>query len=102
ILILLNFLTLGLVGAGYLLVWYLEQSKIKQSAEEEIAELRQSPAPHAHGRASMNAGLRVAIALLLIVLAFVHVVTEFRLFFFNEPFVLGIVMGLIGIALVWH
>ncbi|HEX5316287.1 MAG TPA: hypothetical protein VFX22_06500, partial [Candidatus Kapabacteria bacterium] len=63
---------------------------------------RQSPEPPTHARASMNAGLRAAIALLLIVLAFVHVATAFRLFFFNEPFVLGIVMGLIGIALVWQ
>lgn len=102
ILILLNFLTLGIVGAGYLLVWYLEQARLKRSPKEEVAAPEQSPELPIHGRASMNAGLRAAIALLLIVLAFVHVATAFRLFFFNEPFVLGIVMGLIGIALVWQ
>lgn len=103
ILILLNVLTLGLVGAGYLLVWYLERSKAIRNLTEEAAEdAWAKDALGVSNRREMNPGFRAPITLLLLLLAAIHLATEFRFFFFNEPFMQGIVMGLIGIGLVWH
>ncbi|HET6400939.1 MAG TPA: PspC domain-containing protein [Candidatus Kapabacteria bacterium] len=107
ILIILNFLTLGLVGAGYLLVWFLERSKINRTIEADEADSVPTAAAGSETvpriyRSMARASFRVAIAILLLLLAAIHLATEFRIFFFNEPFAQGIVMGLIGIGMVWY
>ncbi|HZK75502.1 MAG TPA: PspC domain-containing protein [Candidatus Kapabacteria bacterium] len=101
--ILLNILTLGVVGAGYLLVWYLERAKRRHEKEEAMTDSELSATVGLEGTTTrMNGSLRAAIIFLLIVLAAIHFATEFRLFFFDEPFMEGIGMALIGIGLVWH
>ncbi len=107
ILILLNFLTFGAVGAGYLLVWYIERTKIGRTNEEDPADSvpvvanGSDVAPQLH-RDIPRTSFRVAIAILLILLAAIHLATQFRVFFFNEPLAQGIVMGLIGLGMVWY
>jgi|GEM_PF-2310976 len=100
-LIILNVLTLGLVGVLYLLAWYLERAKINRNMDVAGEEFS-SPVQHATGSTGKNAAFRATIALLLVLLAAIRIATEFRFFFFNEPFVQGIMMGLIGIGIVQY
>ncbi|MFI5202568.1 MAG: PspC domain-containing protein, partial [Candidatus Kapaibacterium sp.] len=107
ILILLNFLTLGLAGVGYLLVWYLERAKIDRTVEGDAGDSASLTTDDSDEASQLHrymprTSFRVAIAILLILLAAIHLATEFRFFFFNEPFARGIVMGLIGIGMVWY
>ncbi len=95
LLIVLNFLTMGLAGAMYLLVWYLHRSKEDVDVISDTELPPSSPDP-------LRFGFRIGIAFLFLLLAGVDLSTEFRFFFFNESFLEAVAMSLVGIAFVWH
>jgi phage shock protein PspC (stress-responsive transcriptional regulator) len=95
LLIILNFLTMGLAGAIYLLVWYLHRNK------EDVAVISDTELPPRQPD-QLSPMFRIGIALLFLLLAGIHLSTEFRFFFFNESFLEGMALSFVGIAFVWH
>ncbi len=94
VLIVINLLTFGLAGAVYLLVWFLYRQRTSIVVIDDAENVSQHHA--------LRPLFRFGIALLFLLLAAIHSATAFRLFFFNEIFVQGLVMALVGMALVWH
>lgn len=95
LLILLNFFTLGIAGAGYLLLWFFQRKKegTRDATPEQVPE---------QFAAGMDGAFRSGIALLGLLLACISICTEYRIFFFNESLVQGCAMALMGIAFSWH
>jgi phage shock protein PspC (stress-responsive transcriptional regulator) len=90
ILLMLNFLTLGVVGAIYFFfVW--RSRRWKSSAETGNTQFLPDDTDRT---TTVFAG---TLGALFILLAVVRLSTEFRLFFFNEPFIRGILLGIVGV-----
>ena len=90
ILLLLNFLTIGIIGALYFLVVWILRGRMYGGENNTIdtADVPEEP--------SM---FNSAMAAIFILLAIVRVATEFRWFFFNEPFVRGLLLCIAGVVL---
>jgi phage shock protein PspC (stress-responsive transcriptional regulator) len=103
LLLILNILTFGVVGIVYLLILYIFRRREKADTNIEARS------PHHYNRQKGDEATPVndktgfifhlSMALLFIVLAAVRVSSEFRLFFFNEPFIQGLLFVLAGIAI---
>jgi hypothetical protein len=90
-LLLLNIFTLGIVGAIYfLVVWTMRRRLVIQEEGAESA---------AASNMSMSYKSDAVMAAIFILLAIVRVSTEFRWFFFNEPFVRGLLLAIGGTVL---
>jgi phage shock protein PspC (stress-responsive transcriptional regulator) len=88
--VLLNVLTFGLVGLIYLLYYvWLRRSGRKEYEHSTTIEEPKFIRP-------LGAVVRITLGFLFLLLALIRVSTEFRLFFFNEPFFQGIVLILVG------
>jgi phage shock protein PspC (stress-responsive transcriptional regulator) len=93
--IIVNIFTMGLAGAVYLLVWYLH----RESENIVVVSDREDPSiPHVAPKRSF----RISLAMLFILLASIHVLNAYRIFFFNESLFQGAAMALVGMVLVWH
>ncbi len=94
-LIIVNILTLGLAGAAYLLIWYLQRAKPYSTAPHGLFDSSDSSDKR-------SPAFRFAVASVFLILALIDISTNRHLFFFNQTFVQGLVMTIFGIALVWH
>jgi len=91
--ILANLLTLGGVGIIYLITaWFLDRQKKdgKQYEGREIAKTYSESLPKP---------VRMGLGLLFLLLAITNIANEYRLYFFNKPFVEGLICVVLGIAL---
>jgi len=88
--ILLNFFTIGITGVLYLVVWYAYRGK------ERVSEA--TPVSATSREASNGRRLQVMLSISFLLLAVFRLSTEFRLFFFNEPVLQGILFAAIGTA----
>jgi phage shock protein PspC (stress-responsive transcriptional regulator) len=95
LLIVVNFFTIGLAGAVYLLVWYLHR---ESDTIVVVADTEDLPI----SRVTPKRSFRIGVAMLFILLASIHLLNAYRLFFFNESLVQGAAMALVGMVLVWH
>ncbi len=98
LLILLNIFTLGLVGIGYLILWYLERSKNASLSDESDSKPAQEPTTGS----SKVFFFRVSVAVLVGLLGIIYIATEDRWFFFNRSLFQGGIMVLVGLAFVWR
>jgi phage shock protein PspC (stress-responsive transcriptional regulator) len=94
----LNIMTFGIAGLIYLVVvWMLKREGRVQPADElEHAPRREETEP-----ALLRAPARAALGSIFVLLALTRLVTELRLFFFNEPFLQGIALIVAGSVAVW-
>jgi len=92
--VLLNILTMGLAGAAYLIVWYVDRS---DNESIFIAESDAATASHANIRPFFRFGF----ALLFLLLAFIQGTNAYRMFFFNEQLFVGTIMSFAGLSIVW-
>ncbi len=95
LLIVVNIFTIGIAGAVYLLVWYLHRKSdniVVISETEDLSILHVAP----------KRSFRISLAMLFILLAGIHLLNAYRIFFFNESLFQGAAMSLVGMVLVWH
>lgn len=85
----LNFLTVGIAGAIYLVTAYALRRAGRLQADDDlpVGEREDATAP---------SSFRLQAGALLVILAAIRLSTELRLFFFNEPFVRGLVLVALG------
>lgn len=90
----LNVLTLGVIGVVYLVTaWVLEKKK------RELRSVVVYP-ENAEGHSRRMPKLaRAGMGVLFLLLAIINLATEYRWFFFNEPFAEGIVYIILGMML---
>jgi phage shock protein PspC (stress-responsive transcriptional regulator) len=96
----LNIMTFGVVGIIYLLVIWLLKKQGRVRTPEDIE--RTAADTEAPANQSFPTWIRILLGSLFLLLALTRLLTEVRLFFFNEPFFQGIVLctvGLIGVAM---
>ena len=93
--IILNFFTMGLVGAVYLLVWYFYRHNDNAVVIPDTDDVSIT-------QNTLRPSFQMGIGFLFVLLAGIHLANAYRLFFFNESFFQGLTMGLVGMALVWH
>jgi hypothetical protein len=85
----LNILTIGLLGVIYLITVILLERKGK--VEEHV-----TASSEVDSFKMFNRPVQVFMGAMLLLLAVIRVTTEYRLFFFNEPFAVGLVLTAIG------
>jgi phage shock protein PspC (stress-responsive transcriptional regulator) len=98
IFVLLNVLTFGAAGLFYLLlVWALRKEKrtVNSTPLEGGAIEKRGDVEPREGR--LPTAMRVVVGFLFLVLALIRIATEFRIFFFNEPFFRGFVLLIVGL-----
>lgn len=92
--VLLSGLTFGAIAVFYLIAVVI-LDKTEGTQETELLRPANSTEP-------MPKGLRMLTAVLFMLLALVRLSTDFRLFFFNEPYVQGLIFVILGVSLfVW-
>lgn len=91
-LLLLNFLTLGIIGALYFLVVWLMRRRIYAGEDRLDSNTSDTTVTGIDN-------FSVMMAAIFILLAIVRLATEFRWFFFNESFVRGLLLVVAGILL---
>jgi len=99
--ILLNVLTFGVFGILYLIVVFFLRRTGRVSGNVEATNAGNVTTPN-ETNDHVPSTIRWAIALLFLSLATVRIMTEFRLFFFNEPFFQGILFAMMGLLLAWR
>lgn len=93
----LNILTLGLAGVLYLLLWYFERSR-----QRPVHDLEPVLDPGTRPARGLDVNSRIAVTLLLVLLAGIAAATETRWFFFNQQLFEGLVFACIGMLFVWR
>ena len=91
--LLLNFLTLGVAGAAYLISWYLlRTNRANSSLEEETT---------ASAPANISKNFRWSIALAFLLIAVMSICTALRLYFFNIPLFQSLIWIGLGLSTAW-
>lgn len=94
----LNIMTFGIAGLIYLVVVWLLKREGRVQPATELAH----PAPNEEREPILlGSPARVTLGSLFVLLALTRLVTELRLFFFNEPFLQGVALILAGALAVW-
>jgi phage shock protein PspC (stress-responsive transcriptional regulator) len=93
----LNIFTFGLLGLIYLITSALIERKRAGILLEQQSEM--TVRSSATIESTLSGAVRLTIGLLLLALALIRVATEFRFFFFNEPFAVGLTLAIIGLVL---